>query len=432
MNGLRKGPGNPNFPRLVLLAAAFFGSVPAVLAQNTITDFAKCLNTRLVVAGNLKSNDVNDVNISDSVQCLPQGCKITSNVSFLSSQKAQVAELNDGPKVQEPRAMLSCPGPAFPVRLRPSWTLMPQGIPSNSVELGEEVSPLGHLVMAHVPVPPGQAWAKPDPDSVLDTPAVGLGCVACHNSGLPDPGKVKYGPTPVEVQLSRRNDPFGIARKFGASVNVLQYVIDTNDPNRLGMVKPVDPGKKQTMAGVCADIQNNLAKFPVNAVPNVNLCLAMADYQANRGCGTGNTGGGKKRHCKGITGGGTFKNGNNEMASVALDFSGQATIDTENATDTITFLDVEGTLNAVNYAKRTNISSLALTELKGTKKGADLSFTGKGTAQVSVNGGAAAAQAITAIMKLDAGKATVMILDAGSKLLVEGSTGLVGAVLRLN
>lgn len=83
-----KCPRTPVLIRTILFGAALLSVSFPGHAQNTITDFVSCLNTKLVVAANLKSNDVNNVNISDTVQCLPQGCMVIDNLSAMSAQKA--------------------------------------------------------------------------------------------------------------------------------------------------------------------------------------------------------------------------------------------------------------------------------------------------------------------------------------------------------
>src|ERR1044071_1437479 len=110
--------------RNLVFCLALFWTVSIGRAQNTISDFVGCLNNKLVIAANLISNDKDDVSIADTVQCLPQGCMLTLNMSPLSAQKGFPLTVQ-GVTIQMPHVMLNCPGPAKGIRLRPAYVLFP-------------------------------------------------------------------------------------------------------------------------------------------------------------------------------------------------------------------------------------------------------------------------------------------------------------------
>jgi len=143
------------------------------------------------------------------------------------------------------------------------------------------------------------------------------------------------------------------------------------------------------------------------------------------GCGTGKAGL-QNRLCLGVSGGGTFKNDQNEISSVVVDYSGQATNDGTN----MAFLDWDGTLSAVNYTKHTSVSTLVLTSLTGVNNGGGFVLTADGSAQVSQNGAAPASQTVQ--VTLDIGKTSIKITGDGGAVLVDAKTGLVNATIKLD
>jgi hypothetical protein len=422
---------------------------------NDIPTFVGCLNSTLTMKENLGSKILDDVTIADTVQCLPQGCKLTANLRAMSAQKGSTVTLPGDVQVQLPHVMLNCPGPAAGkgLRVRPAYTLAPQGAPSNSVEIGEDTGPpvevqvkpytfsLRKLVMADLLVGKisvaGQEFNYPPPydlDGSIETPANGKRCASCHNSfgKIVDPGTKAYGPNNINAQLSFENDPFGVVRKDVGFGNVLPTLIFTTEPTKKKAVNPTPPFIAQTLDSVCTDIKNNLNNFDVRFKASYELssalCNKLVEYQKERGCGTGKTVAGKNRVCMGVSGGGTFKNDQNQISSVVVDFSGQATNDGAN----IVFLDWDGALSAVNYMKHTTIQSFVLSSLTGTKIDAGFVLTANGKAQVSQDGAAPGLKSIK--VTLDIGKTAIKITDSdnGDAVLVDAKTGVLGAKLNLN
>jgi hypothetical protein len=272
-----------------------------------------------------------------------------------------------------------------------------------------------------------------DPDGVVETTTHILRCASCHNSNVEDAGTKAYGPNP-SAQLSFENNPFGLVRKDVGFGNALPFAIYTSEPTKKSMINPTAFGtKKQTLAQICTDISNNLANFNQDGIPKPSITLALcnklASYQAgnvvalNGGCGTGMTGG-KVRVCRGVSGGGTYKNDQNEISSLAVDYSGQATKDGTN----INFVDWDGALSAVNYTKHASILSLVLSDLGGTVS----VLTANGTAQYSKDGSAPVPKKVQVTLDIDNNAIKITDTDNAGAVLLDAKTGLVNAALRLS
>jgi hypothetical protein len=430
---------NLRISTLCAVAVLLPGS-PLMLAQTTISSFIGCLNNKLTVAANLKSNDVNNVNISDTVQCLPQGCKMTLDMGINSDQKAGVIQ-----GVQLPRILLNCPGSANGQRFRPEYSLWPSNVnaplsTSNRIEIGEDSSPLpplSTLIMSNITVIPGQAWPNTDVLTTIDSQTTNQTCTQCHNPN--NNATTMYPPgaaNQVSAFLEPPNDPFGVDTSFGAVFNGLPNVINTNEPNRV--VSPGPNVTAQTLASICTAISN---LNPIPAGVNLNLCQSMLNYQQNSGCRTG-----VNNSCDGVIGGGLFKGANGGFSSVVVDFSGQTSLTyPDEFTTAVSFADRDGTMSAINYGSGTVIQSTVLTQLTGQMVvGGTLAFTGSGTAMVSAAGAAAVLTNICVTMSNAAGGVSFSVTGIGAgtcqqpqpapagTLLIDASTPVVGAKLVFN
>ena len=296
---------------LALVLSESFASAQEMLpsdgVKNIITS-AECLNMQ-------KPND-----LSDAVVCIPQGCKITLNMSLFSDQKACFIPNSAGGKsFQAPHVLLNCPGPKAGLRLRPSVTLCPNGRTpgENDIEYGEDPPyseknkvPGSKLTMAAVEKFPaggagGITWPVDQKIFNLDVGggSGSLPCTLCHGNAGTMP--IAWGKDTFEVVLSHPNDPFGFVMRRNS--DMVDFVIYTTEPNKKNLSYPAIPScgndcRQQTLAAICTDLGT------LNGAENkrrAELCKALMGYEQDRGCGTGKQGD-LERQCKGIVGGGLF------------------------------------------------------------------------------------------------------------------------------
>jgi hypothetical protein len=426
-----------------LLAFLFLAVALTAFSQNTISTFVGCLNNKLTVAANLQSGDVNNVNIADTVQCLPQGCKMTLDMSGFSDQKAGTIQ-----GVQLPRILLNCPGPGDGQRLHPEYSLWPSNInpplsTSNNIEIGEDSAPappIAPLILSNIKVVPGQNWPNLNTLATIDSQDMNnFQCTSCHKPN-PNSPTVKYPANAVNqvtAFLEPVNDPFGTDVAFGGLINGLPNVINTNEPNRIAIVNPGGGAMAQTLSSICTAISQ------LNPIPpgiNLSLCQKMVNYQQNSGCRTG-----VNNSCNGVTGGGLFRNAQGAVSSVSVDFSGQTSLTyPDQFTTAVNFLDRDGTLSAINYGAGMVIQSTVLKQLTGQLiVGGSFSFTGSGTAMVSKGGAAAQLTNVCVTIQNLAG-ISFSVTDIGGgtcqqpqpppagTLLIDAATPVAGAALNFN
>jgi hypothetical protein len=379
-------------------------SFAQITPGNDIPSFVGCLDKALDPNVLQRPGNANgNANVSDAVQCIPDGCKITVT---MSDQSAQAACFADPIKFsgQLPRVILSCPGPVLSPwrRIRPSFLLCPRESAggSNRIEIGGDQQPIlsnkatVNMQMADVSINPRQRWdTSADFKSVLsitsDNPATNKACNgSCHTSGTGDP--IIFNAKQTKTINSLIIDPFGYFANKAKSENTVylqQFIIETTEPNKKTLVKPNPPYRPQTLAQVC----NNILGADVFGNPiNDTLCNKLREYQAGalrRSDGSVAKPCGKsgdpaiKLVCGGINGGGMFNDTKMVPSVISVDVSGQAR---NNNDGTFSFLDTDGTLTAYNYGTRTMLTSVAITSIQMLNNGAKVSGNGQG--QITING----------------------------------------------
>lgn len=317
-------------------------------AQNaaTTSDLVACLNDRLA--------NLSNIDMSTAVElCVPQGCKVTASMSTASAQPAcYIAD------TQLPRVFLNCPGSTAGLRFRPTFTLCPTN--ANRIEVGEDVAPIAPspavpMQMANIQIPVNQPAFHQITD-YLSTPNNNLRCTRCHGAA----SSVSSGDSPL---LSSPFDPFTVQRR-----NLLPFVIYSTEPTRKALVAPAAtvagvPVTAQTLDQICVRIASTVENNPFaygTTAPTQALCRALAAYTNDRSCGHGIP----NVRCGGVTGGGIFVE-KGASSNVALEFSGQATFDSESP-QRFTFRanDVDGTLTAFNGSTQTTVNAVALSDLE--------------------------------------------------------------------
>ena len=240
-------------PRLGLL---FSIGASLALAQpappgNDIASFVACLDDRLINPAT--------VNVADTVQCIPNGCKLTVTMSQESAQPACFEQPQPtDTKVQLPRIILSCPGPAGSEwqRFRPSYLLCPVDIPKrnngwNRIEVGQDLQPSVvnnlstiNMQMSDILIPFNQKWVK------IVNPAATFSnnCATCHIKTPPgaDPTKVQ----PIDNFGTFKSKQLDNINKI---VTLRSYVVGTTEPTKGPLVNtPPAPGTTPTtLAAVC-------------------------------------------------------------------------------------------------------------------------------------------------------------------------------------
>jgi hypothetical protein len=195
---------------------------------NTIESFTNCLNACL-------GPPAGKVDVSNAVQCLPDGCFLTVTMSPQSAQRACTLG-----GCQLPRLIFDCAGPqkapyrrSTPLRFRPSFLLCPvdsvdaRGVFGiDRIEIGQDNETLNDgqnsfdMMMADVPIPPNNDWKKKQLGEVLSTEATDKGCKLCH---APNGITMVHG---LKALLSRDLSPF----KNDFNEHLGSYVIGTNKP----------------------------------------------------------------------------------------------------------------------------------------------------------------------------------------------------------
>lgn len=395
-----------------LTSFAFLALASAALAQVTpgrdVPSFVACLNQALDSTALTNAGNPNGFpNVADSVQCLPQGCKMTVTMSEISAQGACAENPNDpANRVQLPRVIFSCPGPGPGLRFRPSYSLCPIGFGGannvtggNRIEIGEDVVPVAaNMKMADVPVKTNVVWntstGATEVLSIKEAPPfvnnADKGCNSCHFAATPG-NAVTFLGQPATTINSKFMDPFGIGLTAGklTKVYLLPFVIDTTEPNKknatASVINPKAPATAQSLSQICDAINT---KGSVNAKKMLPLCQKLVDYQTTeatrRSCGNGTSNDGRPLRCAGINGGGTFLE-NQVTSTVSMDVSGQAKV---NADGTFQFVDMEGGFATFNYGTRTQATVTTISSLTVAANQGSASGTGIGT--VVINGGAPA------------------------------------------
>jgi hypothetical protein len=196
---------------------------------NSIGSFTNCLNACL-------GPPAGKVDVSDAVQCLPDGCLVTVTMSPQSAQRACTLG-----GCQLPRLVLDCPGLQkdsvrleHELRLRPSFLLCPVdsvdahgsfGI--DRIEIGQDNEKLKDgqnsfdMMMADIPIPPNSEWKKKQLGEVLSTEEADKNCKLCH---VPNGITRIHG---LKALLSRDLSPF----KNDFNEHLASYVIGSNNPN---------------------------------------------------------------------------------------------------------------------------------------------------------------------------------------------------------
>ena len=253
-------------------------STPTADPPDSIQSFIQCINGLGLAKGN----------IDETVQCVPDSCKVTLTMSTASAQNACAPEIPVPPngntriKFQFPRVLLDCPGtsenPSF--RFRPSYSLCPAGsagaggvLGINRIEVGEDITTikfqnlrgLGLMMMADVPVPPGANLNTLSFDTVLSTKDHDKGCNegTCHIKGGRPP---TAGTDPVFWQpFNPFSDDF--TRRNGTIFGGKGYVIYTNSssaPNGF-TPNPVAGYTRTTLRRLCNTTNLNENKAAIEA-----------------------------------------------------------------------------------------------------------------------------------------------------------------------
>ena len=262
---------------LLALASLACGPPPPPVQPDdvrTIQDFVSCLNGKL--AGNPA------VDISDTVQCLPQKCSITLTMSNISAQPACFSPGG----CQLPRVLIDCPGPP---RFMPSFLLCFSDEGSERVEIGQTVDEAGNMQMADIHIHPG-AYTNIDPNSVLsvgDSKGCNTNGSTCHNSVGPQ----KY---------SSRIDPWDTDTNGNPDCIIAS---DGCDPDKKAITQPKEclpesgesrTVRPQSLEQVCQCIRDVAdpgapGYDPEDPLANEafayigKLCDALESYQSTRG-----------------------------------------------------------------------------------------------------------------------------------------------------
>jgi hypothetical protein len=411
----------------------------AQAAVKDISSFNDCINT----CQGGKATDT-----SNTVQCLPAGCKVTLT---MSPDSAQAACTLGG--CQLPRVILDCSSktdktlPPF----RPSYLLCPKDskragnqFGNDRIEIGQDKDNKAQSVMfmADIPVPPGQNYAKLMLQDILSQFKNTKGCNSCHDAPNPRTAKIMG----IDGELSQPISPIGESQE---NTQLAPYVIDTQDGNLQKMadakieqlkkdkpdlkIPPLGtdgkPIKKQKLPEICdciiADNADgmNIAKQArgtgepaLNEALLVNLCNALKDYQTKRSCGKDPPDSVAPMACLGVLGGGKFLSASSAVSWLSLDLSGNAAMESVNS---FTFTNFDGGASAFAYLTHTLIDPIVLSSLSGTAStNGDVTVTGTGVA--TVNGA-------TLEIELDAastnGIVTFSITDLASGKQLAGGTG---------
>ena len=412
----------------------------------TIEHFVRCLNGRL--AGRT------DVDISDSVQCLPPKCSITLTMSDTSAQPACFAE--SGP-CQMPRVLITCPGPPL---FMPSYLLCPTHSGSKRIEIGEAIDAAANMRMADIEFPEGNY--EDISETTIMSPNDEKGCntngLTCHTVFTPPGTTFKY---------SKKIDPW-IAAENGNP----DCIIDTDrceeDKQAITEEKECFPPaggsrkvRPESLSKVCECIRENRPGFEEiegEFEYIEKLCDALESYQINRGAcavadcppATGpdcedpgapcdpTTGATVDKasgyHCQpsdeegffecvsdcpcrdyDLLGGGKFLV-NGAVCMVRLELDGLAA--TPNPDEFTDGDAITGELSAFDYLTRTLVESVSFSSLSASQTGADFTALGSGTALV--NG---APTDIEFIVTQTGSDATFDLFDADTDALLCGSTG---------
>jgi hypothetical protein len=228
-------------PFLLLTSVVLLSLAPRVIAADTcararqqtksIESFTNCLNACL-------GPPAGKVDVSNAVQCLPDGCKVTVTMSPQSAQRACTLG-----GCQLPLLLFDCPGqkgpgaPKHDLRLRPSFLLCPvdsvdaaSSFGIDRIEIGQDNQRFNEnqnsfqnsfdMVMADITIAPHSEWKKKQLGQVLSTETTEKGCKRCHApNGVAMVEQLK-------ALLSRDLSPF----KNDFNEHLASYVIGTNDP----------------------------------------------------------------------------------------------------------------------------------------------------------------------------------------------------------
>jgi hypothetical protein len=365
--------------------------------------------------------------------------------------------------------LLDCPGP--PV-LQPSYLLCPQDSESDGtlgrdrVEIGQSVDTSGNLRMADVPIPPG-AFAHIDEGEVISEvsgPDSDAGTKGCNGGGCHD-AQAPLASAAAE-QLSKPIDA------FGDSPGNPDCIISTDrcDKSPISEPKQCFPSTEdtrvvapQSLGEVCDCIEaaSNDDLHPLAGEQVALLiCRALQNYQDTRGgCATqdcppatgpacsdedapcnpstgatvATTSG---YHCRpndddvlqcisdcpcrsyDLLGGGKFLVGSS-VSMVRIEVTGHAGApDRDDIHDAV---GVTGQLSGFEYASRTMLDGVSFSSFAVTRSGADLSATGKGTA--NVNG---VPTNIEFAANTTGGVQTFEVRDADTNEVLLGGTGEAG------
>jgi hypothetical protein len=422
-------------------------SPPAVEpeAVRSIEDFVSCLNGRL--GGNP------DVDIADTVQCLPSKCSITLTMSNISAQPACFGLSG----CQMPRVLLTCPGPPL---FMPSYLLCATNEGSERVEIGEAIDEAGNMRMADIHIHPG-AYTDLDPADVLsvdDDKGCNSNGSTCHDTFNKDGDPFDY---------SKPIDPWD-----GTGNGNPDCIIDTDRCDQEEISEPktcfededsnprnVHP---ESLAEVCECIRTS-REDPEDPISHdefdyiEELCDALVDYQSTRGacamadCPSASgpecvapdepcdptsgaiVGTASGYHCRvmedeshqcvsdcpcrdwDLAGGGKFLvNGAVCMARLELDGLA-ATPDPAQLEDDDA---IAGSLSAFNYLTRTQIESVSFASLTAGPSGSG--FTASGTGKALVNG---VETNVSFTATQDGTDASLEVYDADTDELLCGSAG---------
>jgi len=419
---------------------------PAVAPDDvrTIEDFVRCLNGRL--AGN------QDVDISDSVQCLPKKCTITLTMSNISAQPAC-----NSLHCQLPRVLITCPGPP---RFMPSYLLCFENEGSKRIEIGEAIDAAGNMRMADIHFPEGvyENISETDILSNNDEKGCNSNGTTCHTEFTPPNTTFKY---------SKPIDPWVEAENGNPNCII---ATDRCEPDRQAITEekecfpPADGSRgvrPESLSEICQCIRDSRQdpEDPLSRPENEyieNLCDELEAYQATRGaCAMAGcpaaTGPGCEDldapcdpatgatadkaagyHCKpvgeelqcvsdcpcrdyDVLGGGKFLV-NGAVCMVRLQLDGL--VATPNPGEFTDHDAITGQLSAFNYLTRTLTESVSFSSLTASRTGADFTVMGSGVAHV--NG-------VTTNIEFTATQtgsgASFEVVDADTTELLCGSTG---------
>jgi hypothetical protein len=256
-------------------------------AAKTIDDFIGCVNKELT---DLNKNRT--VDITDTVSpCVPAKCTLTGTISFESDQDACTLFAGAGMTmpVYYPRVILSCPGKADNLRLRPSYDLCPNPIHGrNRMELAQDQTAVdlpkqtGSMIMADVTIDPAvkNKFVMIDPNGIKNMAVNGngpgsRGCNHCHLDTNPK--------TLDKLLLATPINPFGKATTKRGMLDLAQYILFTNEPGQKANEKIA-----MTLPNVCDAMKKNKdAVLKYNVLPDaaaldlvINLCDKLSAYAA--------------------------------------------------------------------------------------------------------------------------------------------------------